>query len=150
MPLDQTNLTLLVIVAVLVAAMIGLIVLCNARRKKLNSEASTDPLTGGLAERFFLLRANGTLKGKENSFALVSMQVNNMTAICVSFGPSEQNATLKRLHDALETQLGSEELFVRTGEDSFSFLLKNRKSDDAKKDGADCYSLDLCFGIYLP
>jgi len=163
MPLDQTNLTLLVIVAVLVAAMIGLIVLCNARRKKLNNEASTDPLTGGLAERFFLLRANGTLKGKENSFALVSMQVNNMTAICVSFGPSEQNATLKRLHDALETQLGSEELFVRTGEDSFSFLLKNRKSDEicarlervcntanAKKDGADCYSLDLCFGIYLP
>lgn len=160
MPQDQYNATLLMIMSVFVAAMIGLIALYTVMRKKRDSEAATDPLTGGLAERFFLLRAHMILKGKENCFALISLQVKNMSSICVSFGPSEQNATLNRVHDALEKQLSSEELFARTGEDTFFFLLKNRKPDEicarlericntanSRKDG---YSLDLYFGIYLP
>ena len=160
MPQDQYNATLLMIMSVLVAAMIGLIALYTVMRKKRDSEAATDPLTGGLAERFFLLRAHMILEGKENCFALISLQVKNMSSICVSFGPSEQNATLNRVHDALEKQLSSEELFARTGEDTFFFLLKNRKPDEicarlericntanSRKDG---YSLDLYFGIYLP
>ena len=110
------------IMTVLIVAMIGLIVLYNYKRKQINSEAATDPLTGGLAERFFQLRAHTILKNKENCFALISMQVNNMSDICVSFGPGEQNATLNRLHSALETQLSSEELFVRTGEDTFASI----------------------------
>ena len=163
MPLDQSISTLLMIMTVLMVVMIGLIVLYNYKRKRFNSEAAIDPLTGGLTERFFLLRAHTILKDKENCFALISMQVNNMSGICVSFAPGEQNATLSRLHNALETQLSSEELFARTGEDTFAFLLKNRKPDEicarlericnaanARKNGADGYSLDLCFGIYLP
>lgn len=160
MPQGQYNFVLLVIVFVLAAAVIGLIALYTVMRKKRESEAATDPLTGGLAERFFLLQAQMTLKGKEDCFALISLQVKNMSSICVSFGAGEQNATLKRVHNALEKQLSSEELFTRTGEDTFLFLLKNRKPDEicarlericntanSRKDG---YSLDLGFGIYLP
>ena len=53
MPQDQYNATLLMIMSVLVAAMIGMIALYTVMRKKRDSEAATDPLTGGLAERFF-------------------------------------------------------------------------------------------------
>ena len=130
MPQGQYNFVLLVIVFVLAAAVIGLIALYTVMRKKRESEAATDPLTGGLAERFFLLQAQMTLKGKEDCFALISLQVKNMSSICVSFGAGEQNATLKRVHNALEKQLSSEELFTRTGEDTFAFLLKNRKPDE--------------------
>lgn len=157
------NSTLLMIMAVLVAAMIVLIVIYNFSKKKRNSESAMDPLTGGLAEWLFMLRAHAMLKSKEDKFALISLQVNNMSDICVSFGPGEQNVTLNRLHNTLKTQLSSEELFVRTGEDTFCFLLKNRKSDEIcarlericntvnlRTDGMEIYSLDLCFGIYLP
>ena len=163
MPQDRYYSILFIITAVLLAAMGGLIAFYRFKQKKLSSVATVDQLTGGLSERFFLLRGNAVLKGKANSFVLVSLQVRNMSRICVSYGPKEQNAALNRLHNTLETQLGSEELFVRTGEDTFSFLLKNRKPDEIcarlericntvnlRKDGADGYSLDLCFGIYLP
>lgn len=163
MPQDRYNSILLIIVVVLLAAVAGLIVLCNFIRKKFHGLAATDCLTGGSSERFFLQRAQGILKGKVKGFSVVSLQVKNMPGICVSFGPDEQNKTLERLHNALETQLSSEELFARTGEDTFSFLLKNRKPDEicarlericntanARQNGTDGYSLDLCFGIYLP
>lgn len=155
--------SILLIMAILLCAMVGLVAFCNSRRKKLVDEAATDPSTGGLSERFFLLRACTILKGKENCFATVSLHVKNMSKICVSFGPGEQNVALKRLHDTLNNQLSSEELFARTGEDTFCFLLKNRKTDEicarlericnsvnSRKDGVDRYSLDLSFGIYLP
>jgi len=163
MPLGLYYSTLLTIITVLLMVVLILFVLCNVKRKKLNSMAVIDPLTGGLSERFFLSRVNTTLKGRANSFALVSLQVKNMSRICVSFGPKKQDATLNRLHNTLKMQLSSEELFVRTGEDTFCFLLKNRKSDEIcarlericnavnlSKNDTDNYTLDLCFGIYLP
>ena len=160
MPQGQYNSILLMIIFVLVVAMIALVLVYTLARKKREGEVTTDPLTGGMAEQLFLRRAQMMLKGKADRFALISMQIKNMSNICVSFGTGEKNITLKRVHSALETQLSSEELFARTGEDTFFFLLKNRKPDEicarlericntanAKKDS---YSLDLGFGIYLP
>ena len=46
MPQGQYNFVLLVIVFVLAAAVIGLIALYTVMRKKRESEAATDPLTG--------------------------------------------------------------------------------------------------------
>ncbi len=159
-PQDRYNFILPIVVMIFLSAMIGLAVFANIRRKKLDNMAAVDCLTGGLSERFFLLRANVVLKSKAKSFTLVSLQVRNMSGICVSYGPKEQNVTLNRLHETLETQLGSEEIFARTGEDTFCFLLKNRKSDEicarlericnAANGQKDSYALDLCFGIYLP
>ena len=140
--------------------MIALVAIYTFARKKRESEVTTDPLTGGMTEQLFLRRAQMMLKGKENRIAMISLQIKNMSNICISFGTAEKNTTLKRVHNALDAQLSSEELFARTGEDTFFLLLKNRKPDEicarlericnaanAKKES---YSLDLGFGIYLP
>lgn len=160
MPQGQYNSVLLVIIFALVVAMIALIAFYTLARKKRESEAATDLLTGGMTEQLFLRRAQMMLKGKENRIAMISLQIKNMSNICISFGTAEKNTTLKRVHNALDAQLSSEELFARTGEDTFFLLLKNRKPDEicarlericnaanAKKES---YSLDLGFGIYLP
>ena len=160
MPQGQYNSVLLIIICVLVVAMIALVAIYTFARKKRESEVTTDPLTGGMAEQLFLRRAQMMLKGKTDRVALISMQIKNMPNICISFGTAEKNTTLKRVHNALDAQLSSEELFARTGEDTFFLLLKNRKPDEicarlericnaanAKKES---YSLDLGFGIYLP
>lgn len=160
MPLNPGDYSVLfAILAVLLLAALILLAVCNAKRKKLAGTAFSDPLTGGLSERAFLARAGTALKGKSGSFALVSMQVENMDLVCVSFGPEQQAAALKKLHAALKAQLSSEELFARTGEDSFCFLLKNRKPDEIcarlericnAVNQAGAYRLELRFGIYLP
>ncbi len=165
MPLNLNDYSaLLAIPAVLLLAALILLAICNFKRKKLAGAAFSDQLTGGLSERAFSSRAGAALKGRSGSFALVSVQVENMAQVCVSFGAEEQAASLNRLHSALKTQLSSEELAARTGEDSFCFLLKNRKPDEicarlericnavnqTEKSTADGYLLELRFGIYLP
>ena len=152
---------LFAVTAVLLLAALLLLVICNSKRKKLTDTAFCDPLTGGLSERAFLTKAAAALKGRAGSFALVSAQVENMDRICVSFGAAEQSASISKLHAVLKAQLSSEELAARTGEDSFCFLLKNRKPDEicarlericnaVNQSEADGYRLDLRFGIYLP
>lgn len=165
MPLAQNAFPVLpMILAALLLVTVLLLLLCNFKRKKLSAAAFSDQLTGGLSERAFLARVGALLKDRNASFALVSMQAANLDQICVSFGAEEQPTALSRLHAALMAQLGSEELSARTGEDSFCFLLKNRKPDEicarlericntvnqTEKGTADGYLLELRFGIYLP
>lgn len=149
-------------VGLLLIAVIVL-VLSNGKRKKQADAATSDPMTGSLTEGAFLSAAQTVLKGKTDAFAVVSLQVENLDSIALSFGPDARAASLVRVYDTMKSQFGSEELIARTGEDTFCFLLKNRKTDEicarlericnavnqARKAGAD-YALDLRFGIYLP
>ena len=158
---DVLSALLIVVGAFLLAALL-LLAICHFSRKKLAGVAYVDPLTGGLSERAFLARAS--LKGRAANFSFVSVQAENLDEVCVSFGVDEQPLILKRLHAALDAQLNSEELFVRTGEDTFGFLLKNRKPDEIcarlericntvnqnAKSTLDGYQIELRFGIYLP
>lgn len=165
MPLNLKDFSaLLVIAAVLIAAVLVLFAVFKAKQKQLESIFFSDRLTGGLSERAFLKQSAAVLKGKPDNYALVSVQVKNMSRVCVSFGPKMHGSTLNRLYNTLCAQLSSEEVFTRTGEDTFCFLLKNRKPDEicarlerifnavnhTESEAAQNYLLDLCFGIYLP
>ena len=165
MPLNQTIYSVLLSgTAGLLLAALLLLVICNAKRKKLSNTAFLDPLTGGLTDRAFLTRVGTLLKGRVASFAMVSVQAANLDQICVSFGTGEHPVSLNRMHAALKAQLSSEEISARTGEDSFCFLLKNRKPDEicarleriwnvvnqSAANATDGYQLELRFGIYLP
>ncbi|MBR5536731.1 MAG: EAL domain-containing protein [Clostridia bacterium] len=165
MPLNQNIYSILLAgTAGLLLAAVLLLVICNAKRKNLSNTAFLDPLTGGLTDRAFLARTGALLKGRVSSFAMVSVQAANLDQICVSFGTDEHPVSLNRMQAALKAQLGSEEISARTGEDSFCFLLKNRKPDEicarleriwnvvnqTAQNATDGYLLELRFGIYLP
>lgn len=134
------------------------------KRKKNETAAFSDTVTGGLTETAFQAQGRKVLSGKAEAFALVSMQIENLTQICRLFGSLESERTLNYLHSVLKSQLSSEELAARTGEDAFCFMLKNRKPEEIyarlnriceaanrfNKNSADTYSLQMVFGIYLP
>ena len=132
--------------------------------KKLKQSAYIDPVTNGLTEAGFQIRGQKLLLGKSRMFALISMQAKDVAQICKTFGVKERDRTLQYLYGVLKAQLGSDELIARTGEDTFCFMLKNRKPDEirAKLDcicdaanrfnegSASAYYLQLVFGVYLP
>ncbi|MBQ9733958.1 MAG: EAL domain-containing protein [Clostridia bacterium] len=136
--------------------------LIKSKRAKMRS--FYDVLTGGRTETAYLTGVRKTLEGKSASYALVSMQIRNLPHVFRAFGAEEGEKTLKHIHSVLETQLSSEELMARTGEDAFGFILKNRKPEEISarlerihaainqynKGKKDIYELDMCFGIYLP
>ncbi len=136
----------------------------NHKNHKSSKLALSDTVTGGLTESGFHTLSKRILASGASSFAFVSMQIENWPRICKSFGPAECEQTLQYLHSVLQSQLSREEMEARTGEDSFCFMLKNRKPDEicARLDriydaanrqnqtSAESYLLQLRFGVYLP
>ena len=136
----------------------------SAKLKEREKAALTDVLTGGMSETAFISVADALLSGGGESFAMVSMQITNMKLIYGSFGAGESGNTMCRVYDVICSQLGGEEPAARTGEDTFCFMLKNRKTEEisarlnricdlANQTGAantDTYRLQAEFGIYLP
>ena len=151
---------LAVFTAVLLAAVFLPYTVYKIKRKKLTKVILSDQLTGGLTERAFMEQASAAVRDKADSFAMVSLRVENMPRVYTSMGPEAHDVMMNRMHAALRSQLSIEEVSARTGEDSFGFLLKNRKTDEigarleriihAVNGAEQSYQLDLCFGIYLP
>ena len=159
-------------VFVWLAAFAGLLALLGAgialhsrlKLKKLKKSAFLDSVTGGLSENGFQESGGKILSGKSSQFAMVSMRVKNLPQICRIQGTEAGGQALRYLHGVLKTQLGGDALVAKTGEDTFCFLLKNRKTDeicgklDCICDAANRYyekepgaqALQLVFGIYLP
>ena len=119
-----------------VATVTGLFFVCmilfldNRRKQKSAKSALSDTVTGGLTEPVFQTLGKRILAGGASSFAFVSMEIENLPQICKSFGSAECERTLQYLHSVLQSQLSREEIEARTGEDSFCFMLKNRKPDE--------------------
>lgn len=156
----------------LLAVFAGILTLAGAvwavysqlRLKKLKRSAFLDPVTGGLSQNGFQEKGGSVLGGKSSRFAMVSMQVTELPRLCGLLGVEMVNHLLRELHGVLKTQLGSDVLLARTGEDVFCFLLRNRKADeicgklDCICDAAVRCSgeipgvgdLKLVFGVYLP
>lgn len=147
---------------------LGVLLICAAlllrghlRLKKVE-RALSDPITGGLTETAFQESARKILRKGAGTYTLVSMRVEHLDQISRSFGTEAGAETLRRVHSALRTQLSSVEPVGRTGEDSFCFLLKNRKPDEIcarldrictsvnRTDEEESYVLQLRFGIYFP
>lgn len=153
-----------------IATVTGLFFVCmilfldNRRKQKSAKSALSDTVTGGLTEPVFHTLGKRILAGGASSFAFVSMEIENLPQIYKSFGSAECERTLQYLHSVLQSQLSREEIEARTGEDSFCFMLKNRKPDEIcarldriydavnrhNQSGSEPYLLQMRFGVYLP
>ena len=147
-------------------ALLGVVIALYSqlKLKRLKKTAFLDSVTGGLSENGFQENGGKILSGKSSQFAMVSLQVENFPQLCRIHGPEASGQTLQYLHNVLKTQLGGDALVAKTGEDTFCFLLKNRKTDEicGKLDcicdvanryyekGSGVQALQLAFGIYLP
>lgn len=145
----------------IMAVGILLLILQNSRLKKQEQVVMRDTVTGAMSEIGFRLKAKKLLKSKIGQFAVVSMQISNLSQIICSFGVDSGKYILRRMIAALTQQLSGDECMAKTGEDSFCFLLKNSRIDDIcirlnrictaiDEDGEKCnkpYSLQLLFGI---
>ena len=154
----------LLYVVILAVGIFAGVVCCKFANKKNNGTTLRDVLTGGMTESAFLQQAAAGLKNKGDSFTAVSMKFENWDKITNAFGNNVCANAVKHIYSVLDEQLSSSEYFVRTGEDSFSFFLRNRKTEEvyARLDriydggkrfvfeGADFYSIQLVFGIYQP
>ena len=64
----------------------GLLLHSRLSLKKLKQSAYMDPVTGGLTEAGFQIKGQKLLAGKSRTFALISMQTNDLMQICKTFG----------------------------------------------------------------
>ena len=136
----------------------------NNRLSSNKSSAGGDPITGGLTESLFLTKGEKNLRQIYAQYAVISMQVGELTDIGRTFGNENYRRVVKYICDVLKLQLGNDELLARTGEDTFCFLLKNRRREEiqAKTDNIclqinrynegkeNTYYLHPIFGIYFP
>ena len=132
--------------------------------KKLQRSAYMDPATSALTEVGFEVKGQALISNRNQAFAFVSMQVVELPHISKTYGLTEYRELLQYLCGVLKTQLGGDELIARTGEDTFCFLIQNRRANEicAKLDNIcdafnrfndgqlHAYSLKPMFGIYLP
>jgi len=132
--------------------------------KNRNKYSSSDSVTCGLTECEFDKRTSALISGKSDTVTFVSMQFENWIQSVNAYGNGVTTAALRHLNNVLSGQLSQSELFVRTGEDSFSFIIKNRKMEevcarldriyDSAKEytvgEADGFQIQLVFGIYQP
>ena len=152
-------------VAVIVAVIFLFLWLRNRNElNKIRKTAYFDAVTGGLAESGFYLRYQTFFSERSIEFALVSMQIANFAEILDILGVWKGNQILKCIYDVLKKQLGGDELIAKTGEDTFCFMLKNRKHDEVcailngicdatrqlSQDKFDTCPIELVYGIYFP
>ena len=114
---------LLSVICLLVLATVIISWFFKSSKKKM--DAQPDLVTGGLTESSFHMYGSKLLAGQADSFALVSMKIENLTQIYSSFGSDDGETALRRIYEATKSQLGSGELIARTGEDTFCFFMKN-------------------------
>lgn len=161
MPINIAEIMMLLAGAALAASIaLGI---CLPRIKKLRS-AAQDMITGGLAEAAFMAAAQKQLAKSSTPPAFVSVHIENLCDIGAAWGPEQNALVLCHVHSSISAHLGSDELLTRTGDDTFLFSLKNRKSDEicarldkiysacslfSKSNGYE-YRLKLRFGIYIP
>ena len=153
---------LLLVIGIIVFATIVISLYFKAGKKKM--DAQPDVATGGMTETSFRIQGKKLIAGRVDSFALVSMKIENLTQVYSSFGAEDGEIALRRIYEATKSQLSSGELIARTGEDTFCFFMKNRKTDEicarldrvcnaineSEKQHKDGYVLRHTFGIYLP
>lgn len=154
-----------IVLSVVGIVVCGLLVLCCfVKLGKQDAAAISDKATGGMTEASFGNQGKKIISSKAEVFSIASMKIENLIYINKAFGSYEYEQALKHIFAGIKSQLGSEELIARTGEDTFCFFLKNRKSDEicarldriclavnnVNKNHKDGYSLQTVFGIYLP
>ena len=160
-----TALTLLFGAVVLL--LLGIFILLKTSRKKIakaQQDAATDVLTGGLSETGLRQALQKHLQNSELQYAVIAMDVRNYRTIHQTFGGEDGARVLRHLHNVLSTQLSAAEPFCRVCGDTFILLLRNRQEDELRarlariyegvnrfnRNRQDPYTLDLCFGIYIP
>ena len=152
------------VAVIVIITLLSLWLHCRTVLNKIKKTAYIDYVTGGLTEIGFRLKWQTFFSDRSMDFALISMEVVNFSEICAIFGEYKVNHVFKYIYDVLKKQLGNDELIAKTGENTFCFMLKNRKPDEicAKLDGIcelidnfnhgtlDSCPIQLVFGIYLP
>ena len=159
--------SLAVIATAASAILLGMLIVCRTRLKKLKSSAYIDPASGGFTETGFYKRAGKYIAGRASLFALISMQISEAKYISRNYGSEKYRNFLEYIYNSLKAQLGSDGYIAKTGEDTFVFLLQNRRANEicakldnicdslnrfnlSEKSGNHAFYMKPLFGIYLP
>ena len=138
---------------------------CRTKNRRITDSAYTDPDSGALNTAGFFRQADGDAHGKMTLFAVVVMQIPSLSYLSLHRGADGRAAFLAHIRAAFRSQLGEEESLARSGEDTFYFLLRNRRPDEIRAklsnitaeinafrsaDGGDSIYVKPLFGVYLP
>ena len=132
--------------------------------RRSETRAAADFATGGLNRAGFAEAAEKCLKEKHTSYSVVVMELKNYFSIRRTFGSKKGDLVLAHLHRVMSAGLSKNEPAARLDGGMFCFLLKNQHADEIEArltriyESANIfnskrsapYSLDLCFGIYIP
>ncbi|MEG0864443.1 MAG: GGDEF domain-containing protein [Clostridia bacterium] len=123
------------VIALLMALlMLSLVYLQYRNRKRLETILYVDPVTGGATQARFELDADQLILAQKNdSYALVQMNLQKFKLINTTFGREAGNKTLRYIYQTLGKQLEEDELSARLSADKFGLLLKFHSKEDLSR-----------------
>lgn len=151
-------------IVLLLFCIIILVRVYNKRLQHFQQIAASDPVTRGPTPAEFYRDAAKQPRNQHDSYAVITMEIQNYRPICRTFGKNNGDRVLVHLYKILKSTLSESEPIARVNNSTFCFLLKNRQEDVIRArlkqiyESANCfnqqrqnpYMLDLCFGCYIP
>ncbi len=124
----QTFLITFFTMAVFSFILLSMFYIYRSNQKNLEQVAFTDPVTGGINNARFQIFCRMLLQqNAEDSYCIVSLNIQNFRLINESFGIEEGNRTLRHILQVLEHALYPGELAARGEADNFYLLLREKK-----------------------
>jgi len=93
------------------------------KKKSLEAEVEVDTLTGVYRKKYFDLKLEELLKGKDN-FALIVVDIDDFKAINDNYGHTVGDEVLKEFSSLLKKNIRQDDLIARWGGEEFLLVLK--------------------------
>lgn len=130
---EFTRIILLSVILILSVATIILIFIFSINKNKEKNEkiilelAYVDELTKGYNKNKFILEANSLIKGIENKYAILNLNIKNFKTINELFGRKNGDYLLQYIYQIIKQNLTHKEIVGRARDDIFYILLEKKE-----------------------